>query len=121
MAQKPLGVAGAAALIRRQLGAHVQVRADQARDIVSELHRSAPRGGSYLNAYRQPRSAPGEQPAEEHGNLKARLEMPPQPIDGGFAVMVNYSALEFGSTHVQPRPMGRMTVTRLKEEVKSGS
>lgn len=118
---KALGAAAAAALMRQKLEQHVQGRADQLRDIAVELHATAPRGGSYLNRWGQNRSAPGEAPAPETGALLDRLEMPPSPIPGGFEVPVNYGPLEFGTARVRARPMGRMAVARLKQEVKDGA
>lgn len=118
---RPLGFAGAQRRTE-QLITGVQTKvSDRARDIAVQLHREAPRGGSYLNRYGQARSAPGEQPAVEEGNLLRILEMPPTPLpDGAYSVPVNYAPLEYGTMHIAPRPMGRMTIALLEQEVKSG-
>lgn len=119
---RALGFNGARALLARKVGNHLQKRADRMRDIAVQLHREAPRGGSNLNRWGQRRSAAGEAPAEEFGTLKQILDMPPSPLpDGGYSVPVNYAVQEYGTIHMGARPMGRMAVAILKQEVEGGS
>lgn len=122
----------AAARIRQKLAERVRVRAEQAERIAAQLHMNAPRGGTNLNMFGQPRSAPGEQPAVETGALLGRI-LNETVISGLRAqVTVNYKVLEYGyyvgarsrisdraeltPSRMAPRPMGRMTVARLKAE-----
>lgn len=110
----------AADRIRQKLAERVRVRAEQAERIAARLHMTAPRGGTNLNRYGQPRSAPGEQPAVETGALLGRI-LNETKVDGLRAqVTVNYAVLEYGydanGRRLAPRPMGRMTVARLKAE-----
>lgn len=88
------------------------------------LHANAPRGGSNLNAYGQPRSAPGEVPAVEFGNLLDRLKRPPARDGEGWAFTVNYADLEEGYITPQyvvaPRPLGAITLAELRAQAKSG-
>lgn len=122
-----LGVEGAMRRIRPKLGDRVEQRAFDGRDIAVELHETAPRGGESINAHGQPRSAPGEQPAIEHGDLREvllnELTFDERTLTATFPV--NYIVLEFGydknGRRLDPRPQGRMTADRLKQEVKGGS
>lgn len=119
MAQ-PLGFDGARRKTAELQDDTLTQRSDRLRDMVVQEHREAPRGGSYLNRYGQTRSAPGEAPATEEGNLMRILEMPPSPIPGGgYSVPVNYAALEYGTMHIAPRPLGRKGIALLKQEIKS--
>lgn len=124
---------------RARLGSQVEARTFQARDIATQLHESAPRGGTNRNAYGQPRSAPGEQPAPEHGGLMDAI-LNETTIDAASLTgrtTVNYAVLEFGyevgtrsrladkqtlgMRRMEPRPMGRMTVDQLKQEAQRGT
>lgn len=99
-------------------------RAQELQDITVELHVTAPRGGSYLNSLGQFRSAPGEPPAVEFGDLTARLQEPVQREGDAFSTIVNYKVLEagtFGGQRIAPRPMGHLAVQQLKARVRSGS
>lgn len=92
--------------------------------ITLETHADAPRGGSNRNYFGEPRSAPGEQPAIEFGELYSRIELEGyEEIPFGGRVFVNYPFLEFGYTtrlgnrHVlEPRPMGEIALSRLFTE-----
>ena len=121
MAGPVLGINGAMALINRKGDQHVHKRAVQGSEIAVQLHTNAPRGGSNVNRYGQPRSAPGEQPAVEDGRLLQALQDPPQPIQGGYAFTVNRAQLEGGTRYIRPRPMGAMTIEQLKRDVQGGS
>lgn len=122
MAGPVLGVDGALKLIAQRLDQRVYNRAEQGSEIAVQLHANAPRGGSNVNRYGQPRSAPGEQPATEEGNLLQLLQTPPVPTrDGrGYSIIVNYVPLEMGTRYIAPRPMGAMTVEQLKRDVAEG-
>lgn len=131
-----LGVEGAMRRIRPKLGDRVEQRAFDGRDIAVELHETAPRGGESINAHGQPRSAPGEQPAIEHGDLREvmlnEFTFDERTLTASFPV--NYIVLEYGydvgarsrisdkatlsAGRLDPRPMGRMTSDKLKQEVK---
>lgn len=120
MAGPVLGVNGAMALINRTGDQHVHARAVQGSEIAVQLHANAPRGGSNVNRYGQPRSAPSEAPAVEDGTLLAALQDPPQPVQDGYAITVNRAQLEGGTRYVRPRPMGAMTIEQLKRNVAGG-
>src|SRR5690606_41381907 len=81
-----------------------------------------PRGGTNLNFFGQPRSAPGEPPAIEFGELitAMHLELNVDRAAATASFVVNRVGLEFGERNVAPRPMGRMTSARLKQEVSGG-
>lgn len=112
-----MSVQDAAARIRAKLDAHVQGLTTKVRDETARLHLNAPRGGVNFNMYGQPRSAPGEQPAIETGELLFRI-MQPERSDMRGEIVVNYADLEYGyvedGRRVEPRPMGRMILDRLK-------
>jgi len=120
-----LGVAGAIRRIRPKVADRVEQRAFEGRDIAVELHETAPRGGIHTNAYDQHRSAPGEQPAIEHGDLREvllnELTFDERTLTAQF--VANYVVLEFGydknGRRLDPRPQGRMTSDRLKREARS--
>ena len=100
---------------------HVGFRAEQLSFITEELHLNAPRGGKNINAFGQPRSAPYEVPAVEHGGLLEVLYEPPNETKDGFEVNVNYVELEFGYKadlgDVLPRPLGRIALEKFKADV----
>src|SRR5690625_1409838 len=116
-----LGVKGALDRINQKVEQRGHQRAVQGSSIATALHPNAPRGGTALNLFGQRRSAPGEPPAEEWGNLKQALQDPPQPIPSGYAFTVNRVQLELGTRHIAPRPMGAMTIAQLKRDVSGGS
>lgn len=114
---------GAMKLIRAKLVDRVEDRTFQGADIALELHDTAPRGGTNVNAYGQQRSAPGEQPAIEHGDLREAI-LNGNTVDEATATgrfIANTVHLEYGTVHIAPRPMGRMTIDKLKQEVQGGS
>lgn len=90
--------------------AHVALRAYELQEIILTRHDNAPRGGDWLNAFGEPRSAPGEDPAIEFGDLRDAIER--GVTETGrlqFDVVANRVGLEFGEpeNNVKPRPMGR--------------
>lgn len=106
--------------IRTRLSHRVEARALRAQDIAIQLHETAPRGGVNYNYYGDPRSAPGEQPAIEYGTLLTAMrdeyQYDPSTLTASF--VANRLHLEYGTRHIDPRPMGRMTIDQLKQEVK---
>lgn len=113
------GVDKALARIRGKLGDRVELRGMRGHDIAVELHETAPRGGTNLNAYGQNRSAPGEPPAVEHGDLREALlngySFDESSLTARF--VANHVLLEYGTVRMDPRPMGRLTIEQLKQEV----
>lgn len=102
---------------------HTRARADRLGEITAEKHRTAPRGGTNRNRYGQARSAPGEAPATEEGTLLSLLQVPPKRVgDAHYRVMANNAALEDGAKKdgriILPRPLGRLSLEQLKEEVR---
>lgn len=102
--------------IRAKLNARVQLRATDVSQSAASFHINAPRGGHNLNMFGQRRSAAGEQPAIETGQLLMRIQNP----DRGelwARVVVNYAKLEFGYDgelgRVEPRPQGRMVLAEI--------
>lgn len=115
------GVDKALKRIRGKLGDRVEERGMRGHDIAVELHETSPRGGINLNAYGQNRSAPGEPPAVEHGDLREALLNGYSFDESGLTAkfVANTVFLEYGTVHMSPRPMGRLTVEQLKQEVAS--
>ena len=109
--------------IHAKLAARVQQRAFQGREIAVRLHETAPRGGTNLNQFDEPRSAPGEPPAMETGALRqAMLDgLTFNDADLTAAFVANLVILEYGTIHMEARPMGHLTVDELKQEVQGGS
>lgn len=117
-------VTQAAARIRAKLQERVHERTLAVAESAAKLHINAPRGGVNLNMFGQFRSAPGEQPAIETGELLDRIQSPVFGDMRGEAV-VNYFHLEYGydgafergwntyGYRVEPRPMGRMVLAEL--------
>lgn len=107
--------------LKRSFKDWVGFRAEQLSIVTEELHLNAPRGGKNLNAFGQPRSAPYEVPAVEHGTLLATLQEPVTELKDGFEVNVNWVQLEFGYNadlgDVLPRPLGRIAVEKFKADV----
>jgi hypothetical protein len=91
-------------------------KAESIRLTALELHESAPRGGDTLNAFGQPRSAPGEPPAREYGSLTRALNAGSQVTPRGARAPVNYLVLERGYAprNLEPRPLGRIALDRVK-------
>ena len=118
-----MSVESALARIRGKLAARVEARARQGQRIAIDLHENAPRGGSNLNFFGQPRSAPGEPPAIEFGELISAisLELAVDREAATASFVVNRVGLEWGNRNVAPRPMGRMTSALLKQEVSGGA
>lgn len=116
-----MSVEDAVARIRARVAQRVQSRLELVRDTATELHDNAPRGGSSINALGQPRSAPGEQPAIEFGDLRQALQTELQFDESQLmgSTVVNWAKLEYGEPPVLPRPMGRMTVDAVKQQVAS--
>lgn len=86
---------------------------------------TSPRGGTNLNRFGQPRSAPGEPPAVETGELLGRI-LNGTIISGMRAeVAVNYVVLEYGydknGRRLLPRPNGRMTIEQMRREEITGA
>lgn len=103
---------------REKARPHVKARAEQLSGIAKELHRNAPRSGTNLNRFGEPRSAPGEAPAMETGELFAKIDQG-VTLDGTTAqVVVNYSVLEHGTVRMKPRPLGRQASDELRKRVK---
>lgn len=109
--------------LHEKVVAKTEERALQLQSIAVELHDNAPRGGSYLNAFGEPRSAPGEQPAVEYGELMGRMLEPIAREGDSFLVVVNRVRLEFGSPteNLAPRPMGDMALQALRNAVINGT
>lgn len=98
---------------REGLTEHVTGLASEGQRFAVQRHDSAPRGGVNLNMFGDRRSAPGEQPAPETGNLGRLLERPPV-VQGAntkhvsATIIVNYAALENynAGARIAPRPIG---------------
>lgn len=109
--------------IRGKLADRVEQRAKQGQEIALQLHLDAPRGGENINYWGEPRSAPNEQPAIEFGDLydtmSGSLEVDKEQLRASF--VTNWVILEFGTIHMGPRPMGRMTIADLRMAVEDGS
>lgn len=118
-----MSVEKALARIRSKLADRVQQRATRGRDIALDLHLNAPRGGTNLNVWGEPRSAPNEAAAIEYGDLYAAIlgGLTVDKANLTAAFVTNYVLLEYGTRRMGPRPMGRMTSTYLKQEVQDGS
>lgn len=114
---KELGYAGAAALLAKDIDASVYDAAEEGSVIAATLHIRAPRGGAHFNYFGQRRSAPGEQPAIEFGDLLNAIEAGPERLGRArYEIVVNRASLEgpLLDELVAERPMGAMTIARLK-------
>lgn len=108
--------------VRQKAGERVQAHAQELQDDVVELHATAPRGGENVNTFGQYRSALGEAPAVEFGDLLSALQEPVQYNASTLtaSTIVNYKILEYGTRNTQsrqliaPRPMGRIALDNLK-------
>ena len=117
--------------IRAKAIARAVQRAEEAQDAAKDLHRNAPRGGSAVNAFGEPRSAPGEPPAMEYGGLFANLDQRFERTAEGARAPVNYRVLEFGyqvgarsrisdrkslnAGRLEPRPLGALTLALMRQ------
>lgn len=98
---------------REGLTGHVTERALEGQRFAVQRHDSAPRGGVNLNMFGDRRSAPGEQPAPETGQLGRLLERPPVVRGANTkaptaSITVNYAFLENynAGARIAPRPIG---------------
>lgn len=108
----------------QKFDAHKNLRAAQAQDIAADNHENAPRGGRNLNRNFEPRSAPGETPAPETGNLLDEMRGGPYLVGDIARVVLNYKKLEFGylsdEGYVAPRPGGQIATEEFKAAVRGG-
>lgn len=104
----------------RALREHVYPAAQYGRDTAIDLHLTSPRGGRNVNAFGQQRSAPGEPPAKEFGQLERALKTPIMLEGNGAAFIVNNRHLEDGTVHIAPRPNGLKTLNKMRQRAKSG-
>jgi len=96
---------------------HAIPAANKGRDIAIELHEQAPRGGRNINFFGDPRSAPGEPPAQEFGDLLRDLRSPVRVRANDVRFIVNRGWLEDGTVNMAPRPLGLLTLNRLRQLV----
>lgn len=103
-----LGFDGARKRAQEQMDARLIGRARQGQAFLVETHETAPRGGRNLNSFDQPRSAPGEAPAIEFGNLLQKLNQEVTLRDGKVTLFVNHAPLENynADARIAPRPLG---------------
>lgn len=95
----------------------LEQRASQLQDILLGRHENAPRGGWAINSFDQHRSAPGEDPAIEFGDLlDAILHGVTRTGRLQYDVVANRVGLEHGdpSEDIAPRPMGRYALEELR-------
>ena len=104
--------------IEQAASRHVKGRAQLLSGIAKDLHRTAPRGGTNVNRFGEPRSAPGEPPAMETGALFAALDQGVTQLGLEAQVVVNYRLLEDGTRRMRPRPLGRIAAAELKARVR---
>lgn len=118
-----MSVKTAVARIRGKVRARRDAVAQDVMETAAELHLSAPRGGVNKNRYGEWRSAPGEQPAIETGQLLNDIMNNVEKDDVSARVIVNYTVQEFGNRKktLLPRPMGRMTLDIVKQKVARGA
>lgn len=109
--------------VRRKGERRAEAWAEAGSRTAAEKHDHAPRAGRNLNRFGLRRSAPGDPPAEETGQLLSILRRGPEDAPGGYAFTVNYSVLEYGYSKngrtLEPRPLGRITLSELKARAKS--
>lgn len=112
-----MSVKAAVVRIQGKVRARRDAVADEVMQATAELHLSAPRGGVNKNRFGEFRSAPGEQPAIETGQLLNHIMNGVKKTDASAEVIVNYAVLEFGNRAktLLPRPMGRMAVEIVKQ------
>lgn len=106
--------------IRRDATKHRDARAKELSGIAKELHRNAPRGGPNKNRFGEFRSAPGEAPAMETGELFANIDQGVILAPDAAEVTINYTVLEFGTVRMKPRPLGRKASAELQKRAKEG-
>lgn len=122
-----LGIQGAVKLVTPKVMKRTHNIAVKLGRIAHEMHRDSPRGGYKPNCVGGQRSKPGAAPASEHGTLLTILQKPPTSIENGYSVNVNYVDQEYGGVFLTcdtqewkeaaPRPLGRLSVARLKSEL----
>jgi hypothetical protein len=100
--------------LRQRYLEHTRGRGAELRDIADELHNNAPRGGTNLNSFGQNRSAAGEVPAVEFGNLLADIQNGLTETPTGVTVLVNRKFLEYGTWKMGAHPLGRLAIEALK-------
>lgn len=106
--------------LKKRQAERIRRRAREYQTIVKEEHRTAPRGGANLNMFGEPRSAPGEPPAMETGALFAQLDQG-LTVDMNkreARVIANYKVLEDGTRRMEPRPLGRVALAKLKSDTR---
>lgn len=99
---------------------HRDARAKELSGIAKDLHRNAPRRGTNKNRFGEFRSAPGDPPAMETGELFAKLDQGVTLTPAAAEVVVNYTVLEMGTLRVKPRPLGRKSSAELQKRAKEG-
>lgn len=104
--------------IRRDATKHRDNRAKQLSGIAKDLHRNAPRKGLNKNRWGEQRSAPGDPPAMEMGELFAKLDQGVTLTPEAAEVVVNHTVLEMGTVRMKPRPLGRKASAELQKRVK---
>lgn len=105
---------------RVKRGQHIRKRAREYAEVVKTEHRNAPRGGRNLNMFGEPRSAPGEPPAMETGQLFAQID---QGVDADVRkreakVIANYRVLEDGTRRMEPRPLSRIALVKYRGQLR---
>ena len=103
------------ARIHEKLEARALARAYELRDIVVNLHVTAPRRGPNKNAFGLLRSGanPPQAPAVEYGSLLMRISGNPRKLPRGYRIAVNRKHLEYGTRTMAPRPMGKIGIATL--------
>lgn len=103
--------------IEQAASRHIKGRAELLSSIAKDLHRTAPRGGDNLNRFNERRSAPGEAPAMETGELFAAIDQGIEQTGMQATVVVNTRYLEDGTRTMAKRPLGRLALAELKSRV----
>lgn len=115
-----MSIASARAKVKARINQHVERRAKEYQSTVKAAHRNAPRGGQNLNKFGERRSAPGEPPAMETGQLFAVLDQGlTREGDAHFRVPANYKLLENGTRKMRPRPLARISLAEFKAKARS--
>lgn len=122
------------ARLKQERNDRTKRRARQYQALVKDDHRNAPRGGTALNMWGEHRSAPGEPPAMETGELFAKIDQGLERITNSeYRVTANYAVLEHGynvgaRTRISdrkglaagilaPRPLAQQAVAELRQQV----
>lgn len=103
---------------RQKAQPHLKSRAHQLSGVAKNLHRNAKRGGDNINRFGEHRSAAGEDPAMETGELFAKIDQGVTVEDGRAEVTINYTLLEDGTRRMGPRPLGRHASSEFQRKVK---